>query len=292
MKSMTGYGNSKFQDEFYEVDVEIKSLNHRFLDMSVYTNNEINHLEFMIRKQVSEKIKRGKVYVTVTATDKSIPDLELDKELLEQLIRIHKDSYEAMTIDKEPDIDEILKYEGVIRRRKMRYNDEKMTSIIENTLQKALESYLKMTYLEGAIVKEWLKSSMERIAKELVTIEAHLPQYRTDLHERLKKVIEEVLKFPLDSDIEKRLMVEVSFYIDKYDINEEIVRLRDHLEKMTEILKIDGQETGKKMNFIIQEMQREIQTLSAKFNNVQVFPSILAIKEQIEKCREMIQNVE
>jgi len=208
------------------------------------------------------------------------------------LIKIYQDSYLTLSSDKEPDIDEILKFEGVIKRKKSRFDDERLVEIIQNTLKTALKSYIEMTLSEGNKTKDWLISSMKRICKELVTIEVHFPQYRADLQERLKKVIEEILNFPVNSDIEKRLMVEVAFYIDKYDINEEFVRLRDHLEKMLTILEEDAQETGKKMNFIVQEMQREIQTLSSKFNNVQVFPSILAIKEEIEKCRELIQNVE
>lgn len=289
---MTGYGNSNFQDEFFEIDVEIKSLNHRFLDMNIYLNNEINHLEFPIRKQIGEKIKRGKVYVSVSAKDKRIAQLELDKELLKQLTNLYRESYSSLAYAQEPDIDEILKFEGVIKRKKSRYDDERLAELLAQTIKTALEGYTAMAESEGNITKEWLFASMKRIGKELIVIEAHLPQYRTELQEKLKKVIEEILRFPVDSEIEKRLMVEVAFYIDKYDINEEIVRLKDHIGKMNDVLREDLQETGKKMNFIVQEMQREIQTLSSKFNNVQVFPSILAIKEEIEKCRELIQNVE
>ncbi len=292
MKSMTGYGNSHYEDETYEIDIEIKSLNNRFLDISLTTNSEISNLEPLIRKQIKEKIRRGKVYAVVNATGKIQPPLELDKELLSRLYDIYREAYQAVSVNKEPSVAEILKYEGVIVQKFQRYEDDDLTWKIQKTLAACLQQYGEMSREEGNKIKEWMEHSMNRLDDQLLSIEAHIPTYRENLKKRLKQSISEILTSPADKEIEKRLMAEVAFYMDRYDVNEEIVRLKDHIEKINDVLAKDEPETGKRMNFIIQEMQREIQTLSSKFNNVEVFSSILAIKEEIEKCRELIQNVE
>jgi|SRR5690554_3408951 uncharacterized protein (TIGR00255 family) len=292
MKSMTGYGNCSYRDEFYVVNVEIKSLNHRYLDMQIYANNEISHLECDVKKLLSERIKRGKVHVSIYASSKKDPALELDKEMLKEVTKLYREAYELISSGKQPNPDEIIRFEGIITRPKERIEDEELISHLFRVLETALKEYEKMAVVEGNRVRDWLMDSMQRITAELDPIEAHIPAHRNQLKERLQKAVEDLLAVPVAGETEKRLMVELALYIDKYDVNEEIVRLRDHLDKMNQVLRDDGKETGKRMNFIVQEMQREIQTLSSKFNNIIVFPSILAIKEEIEKCRELIQNVE
>jgi len=289
---MTGYGNWNYRDEFYVVDVEIKSLNHRYLDMQIYANHEISHLECEIKKKLSERIKRGKVHVSIYASSKKDPALELDRELLKEVTRLYREAYEHISPDRQPNPDEIMKFEGIITRQKGRIEDEKLISLLYKTIESALKEYEEMAVIEGNRIKDWLAESMQRITAELKPIEAHIPDHRNQLKARLQKAVGDLTSTPAESETEKRLMVELALYIDKYDVNEEIVRLRDHLDKMNQVLTEDGQETGKRMNFIVQEMHREIQTLSSKFNNITVFPSILAIKEEIEKCRELIQNVE
>jgi uncharacterized protein (TIGR00255 family) len=289
---MTGYGYSNFQNGSYEIAVEIKTLNNRFLDISISTNSEISHIEPYIRTFITENIRRGKVYVTVNlAGDIQIP-LELNKELLKILSGIYLEAYKALSSEKQPDIDELLTYEGVILRKQQKCNDDAILTAIKETLAACYENYRTMSEAEGNKIRKWLTASMKRIEEKLSDIEAHIPHYRLELKERLQQTIKEIITPPVDKDIEKRLMVEVAFYMDRYDVNEEIVRMKDHLEKMEEILTKDERESGKRMNFVVQEMQREIQTLSSKFNNIKVFPAILSIKEEIEKCRELIQNVE
>lgn len=296
MRSMTGYGNSSYQDDFYFIDIEIKTLNNRFLDISINTNNEISHYEQMIRDEISKRISRGKAYVTVNVQSKQKPPIELDSELFSRLSEIYREAHSIFHGDSDKHIEirveEILKHEGVIVSKAGRFEDKNLFQAISKTLLSCLEKHERMTREEGNKTKIWLAGSLDRISGYLDKIEQHIPHYRDKLTERLKKVIQDILSSSIDKEVEKRLMVEVAFYIDRYDINEELVRLRDHLEKMAVILAKDEKETGKKMNFIVQEMQREIQTLSSKFNNIQVFPSTLAIKEEVEKCRELIQNVE
>ncbi|MFA5498348.1 MAG: YicC/YloC family endoribonuclease [Candidatus Cloacimonadia bacterium] len=292
MKSMTGYGHYSYTDALYDIEVEIRSVNHRFLDLTVNCSSSISHLEPMIREIISKSIFRGKVYCNVMAKSKATEKISLDKDLFNHLVNLYKEAFTETNIPSDIDLNQIMRSEGVLAYQQSKLTDDDFTKILLESIETCIERHSVMAIKEGEQTREWLKESVRIIKTELAQVEEYIPQYRNDLKERFKKNIEEVLSAPIDNELEKRIVAEVSFYMERYDITEEVVRVKDHLDKMETILHEDERESGKRMNFVVQEIHREVQTMGSKFNKVAVFNSILSMKEEVEKCRELIQNVE
>lgn len=292
MRSMTGYGHYLSKDEYYNIEIEIKSVNGRYLDMNISTDSVISHLDNFIRDKIISYVKRGRFTIRIYVTDKKEPNLELNTVYLRRLFDLHQQAKELLDSPEDITIQDLLQYDGVLIRKISKISDQSFIERLEAALEECLKKYDKMTREEGQKMKQWIKSSTERMQQDVEIIEKNLPNHRKEIKNKLTKSVEELISKPLGEDIERRLMAEISLYMDKNDVTEEVVRLKDHLRKITLFLNNDVEETGRKLNFIFQEMHREVQTIGAKFNSVQVFPSILQIKEEIEKCRELVQNVE
>jgi len=292
MRSMTGYGNYYQSGEYYDIQIEIQSVNHRFLDLSINNNSIISNYTVFIREKISSILRRGRVTVKVSVTDKVEHSIELNIDYLKKLFDLHNQANKHLGLNEKFCIQEFLKYDGVLIRGVTNINNKDFDEILDVGVDKCLENYLKMTIKEGQKMEEWISSSIIRIKNAVDSIEEYLPLYRKELKNKLTRSTDEIVNKFQTENIEQRLMAEISWYIDRCDITEEIIRIKDHLEKIGNILDNKTCEVGKKLNFIFQEMHREIQTIGSKFSNVNVFPSILLIKEEVEKCREIIQNVE
>ncbi len=292
MRSMTGYGHCLSSEQSFDLEIEIRTLNNRYLDLVTNVSNDIGNYEHTIRELVGEKIKRGRVSLNIFIRNRKEPDLELDRMMLKKVYELYVEAGEVLELDSDVSIQDIMMYEGVIRKEVCKRADQETFEIVKQKLNNCLKSYLEMTYKEGKRVKSYLETSLLTMKNALSQVESHLPHYRKQLKDRFVEAIKEFVTEPFPEDIEKRVMVEVSLYIDRNDVNEEIVRLKDHYDKLEDMLQKDEGEVGKRMNFIFQELHREIQTLSAKVKIIDVLPHVLIIKEEIEKCRELIQNVE
>ncbi len=292
MKSMTGYGKGTYADEYYEIEIEIKSVNHRFLDMRIYLPRELNAYEMAIRDLVMKKIRRGKVDVRINFRDKRLPGLSIDQPRLLALWNLYNDAKSILNTEQEIPIDKIMEIDGVMLVTTPETDPEKLMDTLRDPLNKALEEHAAMAYREGESMQDFLVSSMMRISSSLTIVENEFPEYRNELFMKFKTQLTDILGDILKEDDERRILTEIAIFIEKSDINEEIVRLKDHIEKFRDKLFVENAELGKSLNFILQEMHREANTMSVKFNNSRVFPQLLTIKEEIEKCREMVQNVE
>lgn len=292
MRSMTGYGHFFSKDERYEIEVEIKSVNGRYFDLNIQTDNSISHLEGFIRDQVSKYIKRGRIYAKVYVTDKQEQNLELHEEYLKKLYGIHREAEEILKIAEKINVQELLRFDGVLKRKINKINDNQFLKLLETAFSQCLKSYSEMTLKEGCRMKEWIGASIDRTRDALLSIEDSVPGFREEIKEKLLSAVNEVMEKRSDEYIEKRILAEVSFYVDKADVTEEITRIQDHITKIKNTIENDSEDPGRKLNFIFQEIHREIQTIGSKFNSVKVFPHVLLIKEEIEKCREIVQNVE
>ncbi len=292
MKSMTGYGKGTFTDDNYEIEIEIKSVNHRFLDMRIYLARDLNAYEMLLRERVMKKMRRGKVDVRVNFRDKRLPQLSIDQPRLEALWNLYNDAKSILKTEQEIPIDKIMEIDGVMMITPPETDEDTLLNALEIPLNKALEEHAAMALREGESMQDFLVSSMMRISSALTIVENEFPEFRNELFMKYKTQLSDILSDTLTEDDERRILTEIAIFIEKADINEEIVRLKDHVEKFRDKLFVENAELGKSLNFILQEMHREANTMSVKFNNSKVFPQLLTIKEEIEKCREMVQNVE
>ncbi len=292
MKSMTGYGKASYIDDNYELDIEVKSVNHRYLDLKLMTPRELNWYEFQMREMISRYIKRGKLEVRITVRDKRLPDLEIDMQKLEKLWNLYNTAIEHLNVTQQISIEKILENKTLLIERNQDSETDELTGIIDANLESALKKHEEMALREGESMQDFFVSSLSRITSALNTIESEFPEYKNEIFLKYNTQIGSLLQKTLTEEEERRLMLEAAVFVEKADINEEIVRLKDHIEKFREKLYVENAEIGKSMNFILLEMQREANTISAKFNSSKVFSQILTIKEEIEKCRELVQNVE
>ncbi len=292
MKSMTGYGKGTYSDDNYEIEIEIKSVNHRFLDLRINLTRELNPYEMPLREYVMKKMRRGKVDIRINFRDKRLPDLSIDQPKLLALWNLYNEAKGILKTDQEIPLTKIMEIDGVVMETPPETNREDFIQMLLKPLNDALDEHMAMALREGESMQDFLVSSMMRISAALTVVENEFPEFRNETFMKYKTQLADILGNTLTEDDERRILTETAIFIEKSDINEEIVRLKDHLEKFRDKLFVENAELGKSLNFILQEMHREANTMSVKFNNSKVFPQFLTIKEEIEKCREMVQNVE
>ena len=291
MKSMTGFGKAGYSDDNYEINVEIKSVNSRFLDFKIKLPYEISFLETVFSKTISQKIKRGKVDIYINIVNKKPPVLELNAGTLKTYWDLYSQAKDVLKTEANLPFAKVLSEKDVIAVKKDDLESGDFIEIVRNVLEKALDEHQKMAQNEGNSMHEFLKSSLKIMRKSIEKLQKTFPKYKEKIHNKLKTNVESLLKDKMEGDDYKRFLQETAIYIEKADVNEEIVRLQHHLEKFKNKLNADG-ETGKSLNFILQEMLREINTIGSKFTSTNAFDDVLTIKEEIEKCRELVQNVE
>ena len=289
ISSMTGYGKGVAENDHFAVDLEVKSVNSRFLDIYLKLPNSLMNREYEIREIIKSKISRGKLSVILnlksTGTN-SVP--VVDREKLKAYLSMLKE------IKKVSKVTEKLKLEHLLYNRELflqtdKEYDEEVFSLIKTALESALKELKKMRRNEGKELAKDLKRRIGIIDKKVDEIQNEsgysVNNYFEKLKERMKSLIADVTAY---SD---RLELELALIADKSEITEECVRLRSHLKFFLESIGKD-EEPGRKLNFLCQEMNREANTISAKTISTEITHNSVLIKEEIEKIREQIQNIE
>ena len=292
IRSMTGYGKQSLNVEKREYQVEIKSVNHRYLDINIKLPKSISYLEDTIKKEISAKIKRGKIDVFITFENNSQEgkNITINKELaklyIEQLKELAQEekilnNIEVMDIAKLPDI-LIVKNDE---------EDEKIQNELIEVVQGAISKIIEMKNIEGNKIEQDLLQRIDKIENKIVEISAKSTGLIEEYVVKLEKRIQEILK---TEEIDKsRIAQEVVIYADKCSIQEEITRLKSHIYQFRNLITNNQNETiGKKLDFIIQEMNRETNTIGSKANNLEITNGVIDIKTEIEDIREQIQNIE
>ena len=292
IRSMTGYGKQSLNVEKREYQVEIKSVNHRYLDINIKLPKSISYLEDTIKKEISAKIKRGKIDVFITFENNSQEgkNITINKELaklyIEQLKELAQEekilnNIEVMDIAKLPDI-LIVKNDE---------EDEKIQNELIEVVQGAISKIIEMKNIEGNKIEQDLLQRIDKIENKIVEISAKSTGLIEEYVVKLEKRIKEILK---TEELDKsRLAQEVVIYADKCSIQEEITRLKSHIYQFRNLITNNQNETiGKKLDFIIQEMNRETNTIGSKANNLEITNGVIDIKTEIEDIREQIQNIE
>ncbi|HRH45102.1 MAG TPA: YicC family protein [Pyrinomonadaceae bacterium] len=292
MKSMTGFGRGAVAESEFAVTVELKTVNNRFLDVSLRLSSELNPLESTIKRLIGNRLSRGRVEVNLTYERISEIVYELNRPMIAGYLSAMKKMQNEFNLSGEPDLNVIARLPNVLLPRKDDLSNEFIVGV-EKAVNSALDDLEKMRENEGLMLKNELLFRLNEIENRLPTIENEANSVTEEYRQRLTKRIGELLaKSESQIEIDQgRLAQEVAFLSDRCDISEEIQRLRSHLEQFRQILN-EEKEVGKRLDFLTQEFNREANTIASKTNNLTIKENALTIKSEIEKIREQVQNVE
>lgn len=291
-KSMTGYGKYNLVNDKYDIEVEIKSLNSKYFDFRFYSAREYSYLETYASKLIKETIERGNIECRLNITDLSEPEMKINEAKLKAIWQAGQRAKKLLNTDGDIPLDRILLYQGILEMKSQSDNEEELIIYLNQAISKALIEHQKMAIQEGKIMLDFFRSSLTKMEESTAKIKDIIPRYKDQIYNKIVDNIKEMLKTEITDDILRRIVVETAFYVDRNDVTEEVVRLLDHISKCKSLLTSTENCLGKSFNFIIQEMHREANTLGSKFSIPETFEHILRIKEEIDKCKEMILNVQ
>lgn len=293
MKSMTGFGRKDYRDESIEISVEIKTINHRFRDFFLKLPRTINPVEGNIRRAISEKIARGRIEVFVKYNELGLQNKRLvfNKALAKAYINI-LDEIKALDsmIDDDLDSGLIARFPDVISLEDEGVNYDLIWEKLAPVLDEALNQVDTSRIREGESLKKDVTERCAFIEKAVAAIEEKSPEmlkkYQEELHLKIETYTES-----LEID-DKRVLTEIAIMADKLDVSEELTRLKSHTDLLKEILREENEPVGRKLDFLVQELNREINTIGSKANDIAISNLVVDVKSEIEKIREQIQNIE
>ena len=292
IRSMTGFGHGEVSnDKNQKVTVEMKSVNHRYCDISLKLPKKLAMFEANIRNIMKEYASRGKIdiYVSYEDLSETAVSLHYNQAMAAEYMQVFKKMQEDFGIETKITAEALAKYPEVVTLEEVQQDEEVWWELLEATLRQAAEKFVETRTIEGANLKKDLLGKLDQMAADVAFIERRSPQiiaeYRAKLEEKVKEFLE-------DSAIEEnRIAAEVTLYADKIAVDEEIVRLQSHISSMTDVLESD-ESIGRKLDFMAQEMNREANTILSKSNDLIVSNAAIDLKTEIEKIREQIQNIE
>ena len=294
IKSMTGYGKAEVALDDLIFNVEIKTLNSRYRDIIVRLPQDIQQLEMEIRSWISSRIGRGRVelYIRVEGIfEKSHYELVLNEPLAKTYMDIFDRLSKLLSIDSNVNVDTFCNLRDVIVQRPKELDMEKVRSILKETIDNALSSVQDMRRQEGEVLEKDIEKRLETVEERLNRIKEKAPMLVESYRDRLKENVGKLLK---GTDIHvngERLEQELALFADKSDITEEIVRLESHLMQFRRYMQ-DDEPVGRRLDFLVQEINREVNTIGAKALDPLISTMIVDIKGEIEKIREQVQNIE
>jgi uncharacterized protein (TIGR00255 family) len=292
MKSMTGFGRGAATGENFSVGVDLKTVNNRFLDIHLRLGTELSALEAQVKRRISTRLSRGRVDVSITLERTGEVAYELNRPLIAGFISALRSMQQEFEIAGEPDINVLARLPGAMQPVRDGI-DEKMVSGVEQAIDEALEELEQMREREGEALAGEMHSRLDEISQQVPIIEAAASGLADNYRARLQKKIGELLARDAQGvEVDPgRLAQEVAYLADRSDISEEIARLKSHLVQFREALGGEG-ETGKRLDFLLQELNREANTVLSKSTDLLIKDAALAIKGAVEKLREQVQNVE
>lgn len=290
IKSMTGFGRGKYENEGRNYTVDIKSVNHKYTDISVRLPRFLNSEEDKIRKRISSVISRGKVDVLVSFENYSSKgtNIRINKELAKEYIKELKSLADETGLNFNVDVIDISKFPEILK-----IEDEQDEELIGKELMMAVDDalgkFISMREVEGARLIEDIEKRIYSIQNKVLEITKYSSTLVEEYMEKLKTRVSELLE-PSTVD-ENRLMQEIVIFSDKSSIEEELTRLKSHITQFLELIK-QSSPIGKKIDFLIQEINREVNTIGSKANCLEITNRVIEIKTEVENIREQIQNIE
>jgi len=288
---MTGFGRGESNENGREFIVEIKTVNHRFTDIFVKIPRQICFLEEKVRNLVSQYISRGKVdvYITYNNTAEDSKYVVFDEGLAKAYIESLNKMKEMFSLKDDITLSLITRFPDIFRVEQTEQDEEELWRLLKVALENALDALIAMRTSEGEGLSRDLLEKASYIESLLKNITNKAPEVVKEYKFKLESRIKDLLEQPVID--EARLATEVAIFADRCSIDEEIVRLGSHINQLRETLKLE-QPVGRKLDFLIQEMNREINTIGSKANDLTITKNVVEIKSEIEKLREQIQNIE
>lgn len=288
---MTGYGRFEGNIDGINIVFEIKSVNHRFIELQCRTSRGYGFIEETIKNVVSKYVSRGKVDVFVLIDNDNSPETEItiNHSIAAGYVQALNELRDEYGLKDDISVSSVARYNDIFTVHKSPESEEKICEITRQAAENALESFVSMREREGEKLRNDVLGRCDTIIGIVEEIEERSPQlveeYRTKLYERLKEVLENVSIDP------QRLITEAAIFADKTAVDEETVRLKSHIDQLKNMLSSD-KAIGRKIDFIVQEMNREANTIGSKICNAEIAHKVVDIKSEIEKIREQIQNIE
>lgn len=291
IKSMTGYGKNTQMLSGREITVEIKSVNHRFFEFSARFPRAFGFLEERIKSYVQSRVSRGKIEVNVSIVNVEAQDTKIavNEEVAKGYIEALRSLCEPLGVTDDIRLSSVARFPDVFTITKADTDEEMLWNDVKSVLENAVDAFCQMREREGENLKKDFENRLVNIENFVKNVEERSPKRVEEYRERLYKKISEVLSNT--SIDENRVITEVAIFADKVAVDEETVRLKSHIEQFREILALD-EPIGKKLDFLIQEFNREANTIGSKSQDTEGARYVVSIKSEIEKIREQIQNVE
>lgn len=291
MKSMTGYGMALVKSENYMTKVEVKSVNSRYLELNLRVPKDFMSIEDKIRQEVKSKLKRGKVdlYLSYDVQNPDLQELSINKDLAKAYYRDMEDLRNTLEIEEKITLKDIVLLEGVLKKSSTNETDKELLNQVLQTVRVAVENLDEMRIAEGENLKEDLKTKVINIEEIVEKIKLLAPKV---IEENEKKLTENIYERLKEEDLDlPRLTTELAIMADKLSIDEEITRLTSHISQFNDIIK-DTDSVGRKIDFLLQEFNREANTIGSKTTSSEILKLVVNLKSEIEKLREQIQNIE
>lgn len=291
IKSMTGFGRCEIQETERKITVEMKSVNHRYLDVSIKMPKKLNFFEAAIRNELKNYIQRGKVDIFIAYEDytQSNVCIKYNRELAAEYVSYLKKMSEEFSLENDVGVYGLSRYPEVLVMEEQALDEEKLWSLLDQALKGAAEGFVETRIKEGENLKNDLLEKLDAMLANVEFITERSPRIIAEYRQKLKDKVKELLD---DAKMdENRLLMEVTIYADRVCVDEELVRLRSHIETTRETL-LKGGSIGRKLDFIAQEMNREANTILSKTTDLEISNRAIELKTDIEKVREQIQNIE
>ena len=291
IKSMTGFGRCEIVEEDRKITVEMKSVNHRYLDVNIKMPKKLNFFEAAIRNELKNYIQRGKVDIFITYEDFTESNIcvKYNKELAAEYMKYLEQMAEDFSLDNDVRVSALSRYPEVLSMEEQTVDEEELWQLLNRAIKGAAEGFVETRIKEGENLKNDLVGKLDGMLTHVEYISARSPEIIAEYRQRIEDKVRELLG---DAQVdENRLLMEVTIFADKICVDEELVRLRSHIETTKDNL-IQGGSIGRKLDFIAQEMNREANTILSKANDLEVSNHAIELKTEIEKVREQIQNIE
>ncbi len=292
IRSMTGYGRGEYKDNNTSFVVEMKSVNHRYSDIIIRMPKKFSSLEERIRQLIKLHIKRGRVevYINYESQEEDNILIKPNMDLVNQYYNSIKEIKNNLNLPTEIKVDSLINLPNVFELEEKEENLEDIWRLLEISTKEALDKLIQMRESEGLKLSKDIEKRSHYIYDIVKKIEKKAPivikEYRDKLIERISNLTEDAIEVD-----ENRLALEVSIYADKSNITEEVVRLFSHIEQLNKTINEEGV-IGRKLDFLIQEMNREINTIGSKSSDIEISNLVIEVKSELEKIREQVQNIE
>ncbi|TDL72597.1 YicC family protein [Rhodococcus qingshengii] len=288
--SMTGFGRSRIASASFSVNVEVKTVNHRFSEMNIRMPRHLLNVEDKIKKKLNEHLRRGRaeVYIMIEGEGAVTRKIQVDWKLLEEYYLFIKQARDKFKIEGNVLLQDLLTRNEFLHIEENDAGNEELESLVLRAAEEAVLLCKQMRVTEGEELRKDLLTSLGLLDINIDELKEYAPQVVSAYKERLMKRIEEFVQGQFD---ESRVLTEVAIFADKIDINEELTRLKSHIQQFTQTLN-EIEPIGRKLDFLVQEMNREANTIGSKANDSTITKKVVEIKSLLEKLKEQVQNIE